>query len=160
MNSNTKHSGWALICSTSEIMKALPFFLCVAAAVYGEEARRPPSAPFSVSEERARRNRAKAGDQEPVLIKDAPIILPADIKPPPGGGKVEVSLYIKADGSVGNVEVTASTHPMFVAPVIEALKQRRYGPARKDGKPVEYLLSAMVIFPPTREVTDVNAPKR
>jgi TonB family protein len=142
-------------------MKTVLLWFSIVVVMCGQDVPPSPS-PFSVSEERARRNaakRAKEGILDPVLIKDVPIALPASLKIPAAGGKVEVSLYIKSDGSVGSAEITSSTHPMFNEPVMNAVKQRRYAPAKKNGKPVEFILSAMVIIPPPRTPSASAAPK-
>ncbi len=142
-------------------MKTCAFLICMAVSLCGQEAKRPSTAPFSISEERARRNaekRVREG-QEPALIKDVPVRLPENLKVPVSGGRVKVSIYIKGDGSVGNVEIISSTNSVFNGPVIEAVKQRLYTPVKKSGKSVEFQVSAEIIFPPRGDASKANATK-
>ncbi len=58
-------------------------------------------------------------------------------------GRVRVRLLVRADGSVGSVEVVVSSGiPELDRAAVEALSRWRFEPARQDGVPVDayYLL--------------------
>lgn len=138
-------------------MKAGLLFIVSVTLLCAAESTVPAGRPFGVSEERARRDaikRAKQGIEDPVLVESAPVIIPPDWKLPAIGGKVVVTLYIKADGTVTDAEITSISHPMFIRPVLNAVMKNRYVPAKKDGKPVEYVLSTMVTIPPPAASSD------
>ena len=63
-------------------------------------------------------------------------------------GTVHLSLTILVNGTVGNVEVLECDHPNvgFEAAAIDAAKQWKFVPAKKDDQPVEYVTTFRVNF--------------
>ena len=63
-------------------------------------------------------------------------------------GDVILQAIIKADGSVGDLEVLRCTRPSmgFEEAAIEAVRQWRYEPALQNGKPVEVYFTIFVEF--------------
>jgi TonB family protein len=53
-------------------------------------------------------------------------------------GRVEVRYIVNADGRADStsIEPLWATHPEFIQPVIQALKEGRFRPARSNGKPI------------------------
>ena len=61
-------------------------------------------------------------------------------------GEVEVRVIVLADGSVGGARLAGSTHPEFTAAVREALREARFHPARRRGKPVSSWVTLRLRF--------------
>ncbi len=53
-------------------------------------------------------------------------------------GSVTVRVYVSELGSVSSVEVIQSTHAELSDVVVSAMRQRRYEPMLRDGKPVPF----------------------
>ena len=75
-------------------------------------------------------------DNPPVPVRTPPPQYPAQLKRDGVSGMVVVNVVIDADGSVEEVEVRKSTNSEFDAPAVEAVKQWRFKPAKKDGNAI------------------------
>ncbi len=51
-------------------------------------------------------------------------------------GEVEARVIVLADGSVGGAELQSSSDDAFTAAVRDSLRQARFEPARRGGRPV------------------------
>ena len=60
-------------------------------------------------------------------------------------GTVEVSFHIGVDGTVRNF-TSVKGPPMLVQPVLDAVRMRRYEPARLNGNPIDSELSLAFVF--------------
>jgi protein TonB len=76
-------------------------------------------------------------DEKPSPTKTAKPDFPYKLKREGVSGLVAVSCVIDENGSVVDMKVTKSSHPDFERPAMDALKQWRFTPAKKDGKPVK-----------------------
>ena len=72
-------------------------------------------------------------DTPPVPVRTPPPDYPDQLKRDGVSGMVVVNVVIEADGSVADVEVRKSTNSEFDAPAVEAVKNWRFKPAKKDG---------------------------
>jgi TonB family protein len=61
-------------------------------------------------------------------------------------GEVEARVIVLSDGSVGGARLVESTHPEFTAAVREALREARFHPALRHGKPVSSWLTVRLRF--------------
>ena len=62
-------------------------------------------------------------------------------------GFVEVKLLVKADGSIGSVQILESDPPdLFDSAALKAVPQWRFEPGRLDGKPVASWVRTRVVF--------------
>ncbi len=61
-------------------------------------------------------------------------------------GPVVLDAEIEADGTVGNVKLKKSLDPGLDKNAIEAIRQWKFKPAEKDGKPIKVLTSIEVNF--------------
>jgi hypothetical protein len=59
---------------------------------------------------------------------------------------VIASLVVGTDGQVECLKIISPTHPMVVSEVDKALKQWKFKPMEKDGKPVSYVGSLQFQF--------------
>ena len=57
-----------------------------------------------------------------------------------------LDLVVKQDGSVGNVRVTRSLGAGLEQKAIDAVRQWRFGPARRQGQPVDVVVEVSVEF--------------
>jgi TonB family protein len=74
----------------------------------------------------------------PVLLEKVQPKYPKDARLARVGGKVIVKAVIREDGSVGDVEVVKHVEgwPSLEEAAVTAVRQRKYSPATKDGRPV------------------------
>lgn len=98
------------------IFSLLLAFLAVAVAGRSEEFEKP--------------------DTPPVPVRTPPPEYPSQLKRDGVSGMVVVNVVIEADGSVADVEVRKSTNSEFDAPALEAVKNWRFKPAKKDGNAI------------------------
>lgn len=63
-----------------------------------------------------------------------------------GKGRVTVIFIVNKDGRVTNPKVKQSTHPAFEQPALNAIKQWRFEPGRRDGQVVEWHTSQTFQF--------------
>ncbi|MCS7235436.1 MAG: energy transducer TonB [Armatimonadota bacterium] len=62
-------------------------------------------------------------------------------------GRLRLRLFVRADGTVGDVEVvTPSGEPELDRAAAEALRRWRFQPARRDGQPVDSYYLVWVVF--------------
>ncbi|MDE0261625.1 MAG: energy transducer TonB, partial [Bryobacterales bacterium] len=65
---------------------------------------------------------------------------PKDVKYTDGEASVEVEFRVEADGSVHDINVVKGLGVEFDERMVEAVKQARFEPAKKAGKPVSVLV--------------------
>ena len=61
-------------------------------------------------------------------------------------GVVHVAVIIGVDGVVTEAKVVSSTDPIFDAAALDAVRQWRYKPAKKGGKPIAMAVTIPVVF--------------
>ncbi|MDP0501625.1 MAG: energy transducer TonB [Verrucomicrobiota bacterium JB022] len=74
--------------------------------------------------------------QKPNMVGRPNIQYPLELKNQRVEGEVIVRFVVKADGSVGEIRVEKSDHPLFEEAVVRALRRLRFEPGQKDGKAV------------------------
>ena len=57
-----------------------------------------------------------------------------------------LEIVVRQDGSVGSVRVTRSLGAGLEQKAIEAVRQWRFGPARRQGQPVDVVVEVSVEF--------------
>jgi protein TonB len=75
-------------------------------------------------------------DKKPVSKQNAGPMYPSELKQKKIEGEAVVDLCIEPDGKVRVAVIKSATHPKFGEAALEAVKQWRFSPAIKDGKPV------------------------
>ena len=61
-------------------------------------------------------------------------------------GEVEARVIVLSDGSVGGARLVESTHEDFTVAVREALREARFHPARRRGRPVSSWVTVRLHF--------------
>ncbi len=75
-------------------------------------------------------------DVRPVPLVQKPPVYPWELRRSRVEGEAVMRFIVDAEGRVGDIEVESATHESFGQASIEAIRQWRYKPAQKDGKPV------------------------
>ena len=109
--------------------------------VIGDPEPPPPSGPLLAG---------TAGVSNPVLIDESKVepAFPEIARQARVEGNVILQAIIRADGTVGEVEVLRVNRPNmgFETAAIEAVQQWRYEPAMQNGRPVEVYFTVFVEF--------------
>jgi TonB family protein len=90
----------------------------------------------------------KPGDgvSAPILVKEVKPQYTAEAKKAKIQGSVMIECVVKTDGTIGDVEVTKSLDAGLDQEAIKAVKQWRFEPGIKDGKPVPVLITLEMTF--------------
>ncbi|MBK8098721.1 MAG: TonB family protein [Planctomycetes bacterium] len=88
-------------------------------------------------------------DQKPrVLHNPSPVMDAATRRRAPG--TVTILFLVDPDGRVENPIVQAATDPVFEKPALAAIRQWRFEPGRRNGKPVRFRMKIPITFPAGR----------
>ena len=90
--------------------------------------------------------RPGAGVSAPVVVKEARPQYTPDAKGAKIQGTVALECVVQTDGTVGDVKVTRSLDAGLDQEAIKAVKQWRFEPGTKDGKPVPVLVTLEMTF--------------
>lgn len=82
----------------------------------------------------------------PVLVRDVKPHYPKDAMDRKVQGRVGLKMVVKANGTVGDVEVTAGLDPELDQEAVKAAKQWKFRPGTKDGKAVDVEVQAEMTF--------------
>jgi TonB family protein len=93
-----------------------------------------------------RASRPGAGVSAPVVVKEVKPRYTADAEHAGIQGVVTLECVVNTDGTVGEVEVTRSLDAGLDLEAIKAVKQWRFEPGTKDGKPVPVLVTLEMTF--------------
>jgi TonB family protein len=107
------------------------------------------SSPIAASAQQAGETRVyKPGDgvSAPVLVREVRPQYTPDAKAAKIQGVVTLECVVKTDGTIGDVEVTTSLDAGLDQEAIKAVKQWRFEPGTKDGKPVPVLITLEMTF--------------
>ncbi|WP_438483323.1 energy transducer TonB [Oleiharenicola lentus] len=63
-------------------------------------------------------------------------------------GTVNVSAIVDESGRVAEAKVVSSSWPLFEASALEAISQWIFSPAKKDGRPINMVVTIPVVFAP------------
>ncbi len=90
----------------------------------------------------------KPGDgvTAPVLVKDVKPQYTSDAKDAKIQGTVVLECVVKTDGTVGEIKVTRALEPGLDEEAVKALRQWRFEPGTKDGKPVPVRITLEMTF--------------
>src|SRR5262245_10426091 len=86
------------------------------------------------------------GVTSPRLIREVKPEYPPDALSSGISGVVTLDCVVEPDGTAGDIRVTGSRGPELDAAAIKALKQWRFSPGQKDGKPVPVEVSVEIMF--------------
>ncbi|HKW02224.1 MAG TPA: energy transducer TonB [Vicinamibacterales bacterium] len=87
-----------------------------------------------------------SGVAPPVLLKEVRPGYTDEARRRSIEGDVLLEIVVKQDGSVGNVRVTRSLGAGLEQKAIDAVRQWRFGPARRQGQPVDVVVEVSVEF--------------
>ena len=99
-----------------------------------------------VAAQTPQRLRVGGGITRPQKIVHVDPIYPAKAKADRIEGMVIVETVIATDGTVKDIEVIRSAHPLLDAAAIEAVSQWEFTPTLLNGEPVELVMSVNVTF--------------
>lgn len=72
----------------------------------------------------------------PRALVQAQPVYPLELKRVGTEGTVRVQYLIRADGSVGSIQIVSASHPLFAEATERAVRRWRFQPGEKSGKPV------------------------
>jgi len=107
------------------------------------------SSPIAASAQQTGETRVyKPGDgvSAPILVKEVKPQYTAEAKKAKIQGTVTLECVVQPDGTVGEVRVTKALDPGLDQEAIKAVKQWRFKPGTKDGKPVPVLVTLELTF--------------
>ncbi len=81
----------------------------------------------------------------PRMIRSVKVVYPPAAKEAGVEGRVILEAIVDKEGGIRKVKVVKG-HPQLDAAAVEAVKQWRYEPAKKDGKPVVVQMTVTVAF--------------
>lgn len=84
-------------------------------------------------------------DQKPRVVQQAPPRMTAQIRRQ-GAGTVKIIFIVNAQGDVVNPIVQSSTHPVFEKAALAAVKQWKFEPGKRNGKPVAFRMRVPISF--------------
>jgi TonB family protein len=87
-----------------------------------------------------------AGVSAPVVVKQVKPQYTPEAKDAKIQGVVTLECVVESDGTIGDVEVTTSLDAGLDQEAIKAVKQWRFEPGTKDGKPVPVLITLEMTF--------------
>ncbi len=99
-------------------------------------ARAPGPAPVDAGTARAAEDDFEPFDTPPSIEWQIEPVYPEYAKRNHVEGSVVIRVTLSAKGKVEETRVIESSNRMFDAPALEAVRQFRFKPARKDGQPV------------------------
>jgi periplasmic protein TonB len=85
-------------------------------------------------------------DENPVPIKTPPPRYPESLKRDGVSGVVAVILVIDEKGAIMSSSVAKSSHPDFEKPALDAVKNWKFKPAKKDGNVVKVRVTVPLRF--------------
>lgn len=85
-------------------------------------------------------------DENPVPVKTPPPRYPDSLKREGVSGVVAVVIVIDEKGGIMDCKIAKSSHPDFERPALEAVKNWKFKPAKKDGNPVKVRVTVPLRF--------------
>jgi TonB family protein len=86
------------------------------------------------------------GVTAPRVHREVKAVYPQSLGTPPTAGSVAVEVVVRPDGTVASPKVTKGVAPALAPAALEAVRQWRFSPAWKDGKPVSTRVTVEVPF--------------
>ncbi len=85
-------------------------------------------------------------DQKPRVIYQATPVYPASLRGKKVSGAVSIVFVVDASGRVSNQKVEKSSHTDFEKPALDAVRQWKFEPGTKGGKPVACKMRISIRF--------------
>lgn len=85
-------------------------------------------------------------DQKPRVVYQPAPIYPPELSKKKMEGTVYVLFVVDKDGRVKDPVVQKSTHPAFNNPALKAVKQWKFEPGKRQGKPVQFRMRVPITF--------------
>jgi protein TonB len=85
-------------------------------------------------------------DENPVPVKTPPPKYPDSMKREGTSGVVAIVIVIDEKGGIDNASVSKSSHPDFEKPALEAVRNWKFKPAKKDGVAVKVRVTVPLRF--------------
>lgn len=85
-------------------------------------------------------------DQKPRVVYQPTPIYPPELARKGMQGTVYVLFIVDKSGRARQLKVQKSTHPAFNAPAIKAVKQWKFEPGKRKGKPVQFRMRVPITF--------------
>jgi TonB family protein len=86
------------------------------------------------------------GVTAPRVHREVKAVYPASLGTPPTAAPVAVEVIVRPDGTVASPKVAKRVAPALAAAALEAVRQWRFSPGWKDGKPVSTRVTVEVSF--------------
>ena len=87
-----------------------------------------------------------SGIDPPVLVREVRPTYTEEARKRAIEGDVVLEIVVRRDGTVGNLRVVRSLGAGLEQKAIEAVRQWRFGPAKRQGTPVEVMVEVAVEF--------------
>jgi len=87
-----------------------------------------------------------SGVEPPVLLREVRPVYTDEARRQSIEGDVTLEIVVRHDGSVGNVRVTRTLGAGLEQKAIDAVRQWKFGPARRQGSPVDVVVEVSVEF--------------
>ena len=96
---------------------------------------------------------AKELDVQPSALRRPEPVYPVRAEEQGVAGRVVIRLHLEADGGIGRIEVVSVTPggtfgEMFRKATLDSLKDTRFSPAQRNGRPVRAVVEIPVVFEP------------
>ena len=85
-------------------------------------------------------------DQKPRVVYQPAPIYPQELARKGMQGTVYVLFLVDKNGRTQDLKVQKSTHPAFNAPALKAVKQWKFEPGKRKGKPVQFRMRVPITF--------------
>jgi len=85
-------------------------------------------------------------DQKPRVVYQPAPVYPPELARKSMQGTVYVLFIVDKDGRTRDLKVQKSTHPAFNNPALKAVKQWKFEPGKRKGKPVQFRMRVPITF--------------
>lgn len=94
----------------------------------------------------AAQERPRDGVTLPQVVKEVKPHYPREVMGEGVQGSVVLNVVVRADGTVGEVDVTKALHPKLDESAVAAARQWLFNPGQKEGKPVDVAVEIEMTF--------------
>ena len=85
-------------------------------------------------------------DQKPRVVYQPAPIYPAELARKKLEGTVYILFVVDKSGKTRDLKVQKSSHPAFNKPALKAVKQWKFEPGKRKGKPVQFRMRVPITF--------------
>jgi TonB family protein len=108
---------------------------------------KPPSeTELAARMEAIKAQRGNATKAPPFPVKLSPPAYPYELRVAGREGTAEIEFTVNLDGTTSDIKCVKSSHPLFAAYAVTAVKRWRFAPALEDGKPVSQKMIQPLTF--------------